>query len=316
MEDVVVLLIIWILAMLIIIVSLARQAPKPTPDVNISIGGINLPIIGIQRFNQPFWVNDLMAGIPIDFGSYNLTIKKDHLLVNDQVIKVIPRLTKVTVYSVEFDFKIILYRGSPFIKTNLMVSNAFYRKNGYIWLKLDLPSFYGDLTPLILPEHIRLTDNLISISWSQPIHYWIPKYLLAGWSGEILTELNNKVLVYGKSWQFQYQSKPYQLVNNLTANIFDQQLVYNIEVGQIEPIPLVASLVKKCFYHEGIPRNQAQRDRLLLLATSLLNYQPNIRFCLIPMVDIYLMRVNNNQFDLNEALSILASLIKWSSLNN
>lgn len=310
-------IVIWLIAMLIIIVSLARQPNNPTPIVNISKTGLGLPTVGIQRYNQPFWVNELMAGIPVDFGSYYLTVKDNYILVNDEIISVKPRITSVTVYLIEFDSRVVLYRGSPFIKTNLPYdTNAFYAKNGYIWLKLDLPAFYGEITPLVLREQIRITNHSIEVDWSQSIYYWIPKHLAQGWQGDVLYQMNNKLLVYGKRWVYSYIPTSYRLVDNILADLYDQRLVYNVTTGQVEPIKLVIKLVKESIIDQGIPINQAQRDRLKLLATSLLNNRQNQYFCLIPMIDLYSMKVVDEQITIDEALSIIASLVKWNSLVN
>lgn len=330
MNDVVVLLIIWILAMLIIIVSLARQPNNPVSNNLVINNGLNLPIVGIQGFTQPLWVNQLMLGKPIDFGCYILTVRPDHLLINgdthhrcashinDQIIKVKPRLTNVTAYLVEFDFRVILCRGSPFIKTSLPPSdpNKWYNKNGYIWLKLDLPSFYGQLEPSIINPSINVTDNLISIGWKTNVYYWVPDHLSNGWQGEVLYVHQNKILGYGKEWHYYYFGEDYRIVNNLFTNIFDQRLVYNINVGQIEPIPLVIEIVKNSLYQHGIPVNPSQRARLKLLIDSILNYRHNQYFTFLPIIDIYLMEIADEQLNLSEALSILRSLVKWSSLVN
>ena len=300
--------------MLILIVCVSEDKPlenisPPSPVNNM----INLPNVGQPiGFKRSVWVNELLNGHPTDFGCYMLTVKNDSLLIDDIPINIKPILTNATPFSVEFDNKIILVRGSPFIKTSILPDDIdkFYVLNGYIWLKLDLPNWYGELNPSFGKQNIKIVPNIIQISYDQKIYYWIPKYLSFGWHGDVIYHRDNKLLVNGDGWNYQYSFVDYPLIKNLDVDIYDQSLKYNIEYGLIVDIPLVIDLIKES-YLKGIPTNQAQRDRLILLSNSLLNHQHSPYFTILPIIDMYLMKTNG-EITINDALNILGNLVKWN----
>lgn len=310
MNDIVIWLIIWILIMLIIVVSVNPTTPTPINyDINHNV--LNIPIVGVQKFKQPHWANRLLLGDKIDFGCYDLSVVQNGILINNQLIKVKPNLTNVSPYMVEFDFKVKLSRGSPFIETSILPNNLdrWYVKNGYIWLKLNLPDWYGNINPLLVNEKILIDDHSINVSWNENVYYWIPKYLLHGWQGEVLYHLDDKVLVYGKSWQYNYIRQYYNKVLNSNLPLFNPDLKYNASNGSIQPIDRVIELVKQTF-EIGIPTNQAANERVKLLTTSLLNYKRNQYFTILPMIDLYLMKTNS-ELDISQALSILGYIIHY-----
>ena len=313
MYDVAFILGIWILVMLIVIVCLPSTNPIVSTPISTT-DSIGLPITGNPvGFKRSVWVNQLLSGTPTDFGCYSLTVTPNNLVINDQILDITPVLTNATPYMVEFNNSVSLVKGSPFIKTSILPTSLdqWYHRDGYIWLKLDLPSWYGDIIPILSVPHIKVT-NTISITWDNDIYYWIPRHLISEWRGDILYQIDDKLLGYGKEWQYQYETSDYSLVDNLPVDLFDPSLKYNIKDGLIEPIDLVVQLVKDS-YALGIPINQAQYDRLMLLSNSLLNHGSSKYFGILPIIDIYTMKVNNEQINLTDALNILGYLVKWNS---
>lgn len=303
---------IWILLALLIIIILElnlRPVSPPTYRIIVDLDNINIPMYGSFRFPQPIWVTEMMNGTVTDFGIYKVEIKRDRItLLSNATIFVNTKITNVTAYSVEFDNKVILYRGSPFIKIkNVKYTGDWYRNGNYIWLKSGLPEWYGKITPLILPEHIDVSDNNIQITWKENIYYWIPAKLIDYWKGNIIYE-GDKFLGFGNKIVIPYIPAQYNSVDNLFLDLFDQDLQYNANIGQITPINKVVELVKESIYI-GMPKNQAQMSRLNLLFKSIVNTNSKF-FSILPIIDLYLIQSSDKLISIEELLGLVGYIHK------
>lgn len=322
MYDIAIIFIIFLLLFLLVYLTLSKPKSIVLPPFEVGTKvQMNLPStaspVGVV---QPYWVSKLMSGDRIPFGSYDLQVKDGMLYVNDIDVFRRAELMSATPYSVYFK-DISFYRGSPFIQTSPedIDPKLFYISNGFIWLKLDLPDFYGKLYPYIPIVNISISDSEISSTFESYTYMWIPKRLAKYYanSENVLFEMDHYILIYTHKFSYNFITHNYDQISNSNTRLYDQLLKYDVSNGQIIPRRLVANLVKRTF-DMGIPTNQAQLSRLKMLVRSLFNRYDNEYFSILAALDLYELKLVDidQEMNLTEALSILGYTTKWNILGN